>query len=83
MVLVVSEAAGHFVVARSNAVSIAAKAEFSTYMRKGAGGFFGRSTTGSHGLPQGLRSEDILHYAYAVLHSPGYRSHFQRNQEAQ
>ncbi len=28
------------------------------------------------GLPQGLTPEDIFHYAYAVLHSPGYRSRY-------
>jgi predicted helicase len=29
-----------------------------------------------HGLPAGLTPEDILHYAYAVFHSPGYRSRY-------
>lgn len=28
------------------------------------------------GLPQSLTPEDIFHYAYAVLHSPGYRSRY-------
>lgn len=28
------------------------------------------------GLPSGLKPEDIFHYAYAVLHSPGYRSRY-------
>ncbi|MFL5243134.1 MAG: type ISP restriction/modification enzyme [Gemmataceae bacterium] len=28
------------------------------------------------GLPAGLTPEDIFHYAYAVLHSPGYRSRY-------
>lgn len=28
------------------------------------------------GLPAGLTPEDIFHYAYAVFHSPGYRSHY-------
>lgn len=27
-------------------------------------------------LPKGLTPEDIFHYAYAVLHSPGYRSRY-------
>ena len=29
-----------------------------------------------HGLPTGLTPEEIFHYAYAVLHSPGYRSRY-------
>jgi hypothetical protein len=29
-----------------------------------------------HNLPRGLTPEDIFHYAYAVLHSPGYRSRY-------
>jgi len=28
------------------------------------------------GLPAGLTPEDIFHYAYAVLHSPGYRNRY-------
>ena len=28
------------------------------------------------GLPAGLTPEDIFHYTYAVLHSPGYRSRY-------
>jgi hypothetical protein len=31
---------------------------------------------GPHGLPTGLTPEDIFHYAYAVFHSPGYRSRY-------
>lgn len=31
---------------------------------------------GPHGLPAGLTPEDIFHYAYAVFHSPGYRSRY-------
>jgi predicted helicase len=31
---------------------------------------------GEHGLPAGLTPEDIFHYAYAVFHSPGYRSRY-------
>lgn len=30
----------------------------------------------AHGLPTGLTPEDIFHYAYAVFHSPGYRSRY-------
>ena len=29
-----------------------------------------------HGLPRGLTPEDIFNYAYAVFHSPGYRSRY-------
>ena len=29
-----------------------------------------------HGLPASLTPEDIFHYAYAVFHSPGYRSRY-------
>ena len=29
-----------------------------------------------HFVPDGLRPEDIFHYAYAVFHSPGYRSRY-------
>jgi len=32
--------------------------------------------TGQRGLPQGLTPEDIFHYAYAVFHSPPYRSRY-------
>jgi predicted helicase len=31
---------------------------------------------GAHQLPTGLTPEDIFHYAYAVFHSPGYRSRY-------
>ena len=31
---------------------------------------------GAHGLPAVLAPEDIFHYTYAVLHSPGYRSRY-------
>ncbi len=31
---------------------------------------------GAHGLPDGLTPEDIFHYAYAVFHSPSYRSSY-------
>jgi SOS-response transcriptional repressor LexA len=32
--------------------------------------------TSEHGLPAGVKPEDIFHYAYAVFHSPGYRSRY-------
>lgn len=32
--------------------------------------------TAPHGLPVSLTPEDIFHYAYAVFHSPGYRSRY-------
>ena len=32
--------------------------------------------TKSNGLPAGVIPENILHYAYAVFHSPGYRTRF-------
>lgn len=31
---------------------------------------------GPHGLPANVAPEDLLHYAYAVFHSPGYRSRY-------
>ena len=34
------------------------------------------SQAGPHGLPQGLTPEDIFHYAYAVFHSPTYRTRY-------
>jgi len=36
----------------------------------------GLRQTGEHGLPAGLTPEDIFNYAYAVFHSPGYRSRY-------
>lgn len=36
----------------------------------------GEVAKGPHGLPAGLTPEDIFHYAYAVFHSPGYRSRY-------
>ena len=36
----------------------------------------GLSQSGGFGLPQGLTAEDLFHYVYAVLHSPGYRSRY-------
>jgi len=31
---------------------------------------------GPHGLPKGIMPEDIFHYAYAVFHSPTYRTRY-------
>ncbi len=36
----------------------------------------GLRPSGQHGLPQGVSPEEILHYAYAVFHSPVYRSRY-------
>ena len=35
-----------------------------------------RIPQGKDGLPQGLTAEEIFHYVYSVLHSPGYRSRY-------
>ena len=32
--------------------------------------------SGAFGLPEGLSPGDVFHYAYAVLHSPGYRKRY-------
>ena len=36
----------------------------------------GVKAKGDFGLPDGLTPEDIFHYAYSVLHSPGYRGRY-------
>jgi predicted helicase len=36
----------------------------------------GVEATKLHGLPNGFTPEDIFHYIYAVLHSPGYRMRY-------
>lgn len=36
----------------------------------------GLKNTAEHGLPAGLSPEDIFNYAYAVFHSPGYRTRY-------
>ena len=36
----------------------------------------GLSQSGPHGLPHGVTPEDIFHYAYAVFHSPTYRTRY-------
>ena len=34
------------------------------------------SQEGPHGLPRGVTPEDVFHYAYAVFHSPTYRTRY-------
>jgi len=36
----------------------------------------GLSQTGQYALPMTVSPEDVLHYVYSVLHSPGYRSRY-------
>jgi predicted helicase len=36
----------------------------------------GLPQSGPHGLPRGVTPEDILHYAYALFHSPTYRTRY-------
>jgi len=36
----------------------------------------GLSQAGPHGLPHGVTPEDIFHYAYALFHSPTYRTRY-------
>lgn len=45
------------------------------FMRQVAA-ILGVAQTKSQGLPTGFTPEDIFHYAYAVFHSPGYRSRY-------
>ena len=52
------------------------RANFSAPFLKSLASVFGLQQKGSHGLPAGLTPEDIFHYAYAVFHSPGYRSRY-------
>jgi predicted helicase len=49
---------------------------FSTPFLKSLASVLGLQQKGAHGLPADLTPEDIFHYAYAVLHSPGYRSRY-------
>jgi len=49
---------------------------FSREFLKQLAGNLGLRQQSNSGLPQGLSPEDIFHYAYAVLHSPGYRSRY-------
>jgi predicted helicase len=39
-------------------------------------GTLSAKNAGEYGLPLGLTPDDIFHYAYAVFHSPGYRSRY-------
>jgi predicted helicase len=43
---------------------------------RGLGDALGLQIHKQTGLPAGLTPEDIFHYAYAVFHSPGYRSRY-------
>ncbi len=55
----------------------AAKApNFSRKFLSRLAGALGLPQTGAHNLPAGLTPEDIFHHAYAVFHSPGYRSRY-------
>lgn len=49
---------------------------FSTPFLKSLASVLGLQQKGPHGVPAGLTPEDIFHYAYAVFHSPGYRSRY-------
>ena len=49
---------------------------FSASFLKSLGSLLGVPMKDSHGLPGGLSPEDIFHYAYAVFHSPVYRSRY-------
>ena len=49
---------------------------FSTSVLKSLATVLGLQPTGPHSLPSGLTPEDIFHYAYAVFHSPSYRSRY-------
>jgi Type ISP C-terminal specificity domain len=47
-----------------------------SFLKALAGALRVPQTGASGGLPQGLTPEDIFHYGYAVLHSPGYRGRY-------
>lgn len=49
---------------------------FSSPFLKSLAGVLDLQQEGALGLPTGLAPEDIFHYAYAVFHSPGYRSRY-------
>jgi predicted helicase len=49
---------------------------FSPAFIKALAASLGVPQKGVYGLPEGLTPEDIFHYAYAVLYSPGYRNRF-------
>ncbi len=49
---------------------------FNTAFLKALAGKLKAPQEGPHGLPQGVTPEDIFHYAYAVFHSPTYRTRY-------
>ena len=51
----------------------AGRPNFSADFLRQAAVRLGLPQTGNFGLPQGLSPEDIFHYIYSVLNSPGYR----------
>ncbi len=57
-------------------ISAAAEPNLSPFFLKAFALAFGVPQKGAHGLPAGMTPEDIFHYAYAVFHSPGYRSRY-------
>jgi predicted helicase len=57
-------------------LSKGATPNFSIPFLKRLASTLGLKQSGSHGLPAVLTPEDIFHYAYAVFHSPGYRSRY-------
>jgi predicted helicase len=52
------------------------RTNFSAPFLKTQAGILGLQQKGTHGLPSGLTPEAIFYYAYAVFHSPGYRSRY-------
>jgi hypothetical protein len=60
----------------SFAFSNAKSANFAAQFLKAFAAKLNLSAERTSGLPQGLTSEEIFHYAYAVFHSPGYRSRY-------
>ncbi len=48
----------------------------STAFLKALAGKLNAPQEGSHGLPKGVTPEDIFHYAYAIFHSPTYRTRY-------
>jgi hypothetical protein len=57
-------------------LSAARQPNFSHAFLKALAASLGVQQSKPHGLPAGLTPEDIFHYAYAVFHSPGYRSRY-------
>lgn len=57
-------------------LSAARQPNFSHAFLKALAVSLGVQQSQPHGAPAGLAPEDILHYAYAVFHSPGYRSRY-------